>query len=163
MAEVKTLVMTLLSSALVMSSLASITSRALRSVSRLEKLNTMAGSYPRSRIILMILLRSDFPLPACCLLDLFLCFLPPRLPPPPTASPSSGASRAAMALSKLESRKRPRSSTMRKTPDAAAGRMKCCSGVGRYWVYTTWQVWRWRPETQRANSLALGMVADRKT
>ena len=56
-------------------------------------------------------------------------------------APGSGAAAvsAATALAKLSERNAPRSSTTRNRPSAPAGKAKCCSGVGRNSVYTTWQ------------------------
>jgi hypothetical protein len=48
-------------------------------------------------------------------------------------------------------------------PSPPAGRTQCSSGVGRLEVVMTWHGRLWVAATQRANSLALGMVAERKT
>lgn len=99
--------------------------------SRLEKENTMTGSYLRSMIILMMRDRSvGPPLPPPCFRAAF--FLPPPLETTSsTASSSAEVPRLDMALLKLSSRNRPFSSTTRYTPSPPPGKMKCCSGVGR--------------------------------
>mmetsp|Transcript_18437 Transcript_18437/g.25353 ORF Transcript_18437/g.25353 Transcript_18437/m.25353 type:complete len:203 (+) Transcript_18437:1141-1749(+) len=125
------------------------------SQSFLLKLKTMQGSSSRSITSFTTRRRS--------LLSCFVGFGGRLfLPEPVVVSSGTGCSRF-MAFWKLSSRKRPCSSTTRYKPSAAAGNRKCCSGTGRYSVYTTWQGWWCSALTQPTNSLALGIVADRNT